>query len=675
MASLGSLLDRALAALARQKSKAAERDLREALRLQPHHVGALNLLGVALMQQQRWAEAEAAIRQAIALSVPSETSFYNHGLALKQLGGAAEAREAFARAIALNPAVADTWNNLGTVLNDLERFDEAVAAFDRAITLNRNFAPAHFNRAHSLVRLNRIEDARLAYREALRCDPRHAEAWFSLSLLSDQLGEVKAVCEEALGVDPRMKYIAGRLLHVKAHGCDWSGREALYGSVIAAVREGACVSYPFHLLATPASAADQLKCALACAADMFAPPAEPMWRSRRGSHGRIRIAYVSGDYLDHAVMHLAIGLFEHHDRSRFETFAISHGPADSGPFRMRLESAFDRFIDVRTKSNHEISALIRDLDIDIAVDLQAFTSTIRMQVLAPRPAPIQVNYLGYPGTSGAPFIDYIIADPIVIPPDQQQHYSEKIVTLPQCYQPNDRKRAVSEAPLSRADAGLPERGFVFCSFNNAFKISPEIFDVWMRLLRHVDGSVLWLFQTNAVSVANLREEARRRGVAPERLVFAPLLQGAEHLARQRLADLFLDTLHYNGHTTASDALWVGLPVLTCLGSTFAGRVAASLLHAAGVPELVTPSLADYETLALKLAGDPTRLAALRDRLLRTRLDAPLFDSERSTRHLEAAYTQMVERFRCGLPPQSFAVDPIPPPTGRETIDLPAAGGH
>jgi predicted O-linked N-acetylglucosamine transferase (SPINDLY family) len=320
-----------------------------------------------------------------------------------------------------------------------------------------------------------------------------------------------------------------------------------------------------------------------------------------------------------------------------------------------LENAVERFIDAQNQSDDEVATLLRELEVDIAVDLKGFTTDSRTGIFAYRPAPIQVNYLGYPGTMGAPYIDYIVADPVVIPPEHHPYYTEKVVYLPECYQVNDSKRAIAEAAPSRAAAGLPELGFVFCCFNNNYKITPALFDVWMRLLREVPGSVLWLLEANATAAENLRREAQARGIEPRRLVFAPRVKLAEHLARHRLADLFLDTLPYNAHTTASDALWTGLPVLTCQGQTFAGRVAASLLQAIGLPELITHSLPDYEALALKLATDPALLRQIKDKLAANRLTTSLFDTDRFRRHLEAAYTTMWEAYQRGEQPRSFAV--------------------
>jgi protein O-GlcNAc transferase len=420
---------------------------------------------------------------------------------------------------------------------------------------------------------------------------------------------------------------------------------------------GLPASSPFPLLAIPTSAGVQLECAKRYSADQHAASSAPLWRGQRYSHDRIRVAYLSADLHAHATAQLMAGLFEQHDKSRFETIAMSFGPALDSDMRQRLVRSFDRFIDVRALSDEAIAELIYSMEADIAVDLKGFTRDARTNILAKRPAPIQVSYLGYPGTMGANYIDYLIADRVVVPDDQHNAFSEKVVCLPDSYQVNDTHRRNAAITPSRTEAGLPEGGFIFCCFNNNFKITPDVFDVWMRLLKEIEGSVLWLIAGNSVAPANLRREAALRGVAAERLIFAPRTGSEDHLARHRLADLFLDTYYCNAHTTASDALWAGVPVLTCSGATFAGRVAGSLLTAVGLPELITHSLDDYEVLALKLARDPALLAALRQKLACHRETYPLFNTERFARHIEAAYIEMWERCQRGEPPQSFAVAP------------------
>jgi predicted O-linked N-acetylglucosamine transferase (SPINDLY family) len=383
-----------------------------------------------------------------------------------------------------------------------------------------------------------------------------------------------------------------------------------------------------------------------------------LWNGERYQHDRIRLAYLSADFHEHATAYLMAELFEAHDRARFETTAISFGPDSNDGMRARLSAAFGRFIDVRNRGDREVAALLRKLEIDIAVDLKGFTAGARAGILSHRAAPVQVNYLGYPGTMGADFIDYILADRFVIPEEHYACYTEKVVYLPDTYQVNDSKRVIAERTPTRAEVELPDTDFVFCCFNNNYKITPEIFDCWMRLLNEVQGSVLWLLADNATASRNLRREAEARGVAPERLVFAPRVKLEDHLARQRLADLFLDTLPFTAHTTGSDALWAGLPLLTCHGTTFPGRVAASLLNAVGLRELIAYSLEEYEALALKLATSPAMLNDIRARLAQNRHTHSLFNTDRFRRHIEAAYTTMWERYQRGEPPESFAVEPI-----------------
>jgi protein O-GlcNAc transferase len=392
---------------------------------------------------------------------------------------------------------------------------------------------------------------------------------------------------------------------------------------------------------------EQKQCAAIFVADKYPPSPEPIWNGETYAHARIRLAYLSAELRDHAVAQTIAGVFEHHDRTRFETIAISWGAQDNGPMRTRLADAFEHFIDVEGQSDREVARRLRELEVDIAVDLMGFTGECRPGILAWRPAPIHVNYLGFPGTMAAPYIDYMLADRVVIPENEQHHYSEKIVYLPDSYLPNDSRRPIPDFP-TREQAGLPETGFVFASFNNSYKFTPELFDIWMGLLRAVPGSVLWLSAANPAAAQNLRRETEARGIDAARLVIAPYLSSSEdHIARIGLADLFLDTLPYNAHATAADALRVGLPVLTCQGTTFAGRVAASLLHATGVPELITDSLESYEALGLRLACEPSLLAALKAKLVANRSTQPFFDTARFTRNLEAALLSICERRQRG----------------------------
>jgi protein O-GlcNAc transferase len=447
------------------------------------------------------------------------------------------------------------------------------------------------------------------------------------------------------------------LLHARLLCCDWRDYTVTVQAITESVLAGKRTTLPPLLIAVSDSAAAQLQCARDFLEDNWTPATSPPKRAYK-ARDRLRLAYVSADFREHPVAQLMAGVFEAHDRERFETVAVSLRPHDGSALGERVRGAFSRFIDVTAHSDEAAVSLLREMQVDIAVDLTGYTDGFRPGIFARRAAPIQVNYLGYPGTLAAPYMDYLIADRIVAPEADTRFFVENIVYLPECYQPNDGKRPIAPAP-TRARCGLPESGFVFCCFNNQYKIQPPLFDIWMRLLQSLDGSVLWLSGRNKVATANLSREAAARGVSPERLIFAERMPApSDHLARYAAADLFLDTLPFNAHTTASDALWAGLPVLTCRGNAFAGRVASSLLNAVGLPELVAETLQEYETRALALAQRPGELAALRARLATTRRTSALFDTERLCRHLESAYSTMWERWLRGDAPGRFAVAPI-----------------
>jgi protein O-GlcNAc transferase len=663
----------------------------KALALNPKVADTWNSRGTVLNDFERFDEALSDFDKAIALKPDFADAFYNQGNARQGLKQYEAAAESYGKAIKLNPHHARAHNNRGTVLLKLRRPEEALACFDRSLAISPNVAENHIGPGDALLQLRRFNEAIAAYQRALAINADLADAWFgsgntffelqryeeagaafdrTLAIKPDMVSAWEArgdllyflgrhaealhAHKQALAITAELKNVAS-VLSMSMYICDWTDFDSVSSRVLSDVEAGGAVS-PFALLSIPSTAQQQLTCARSFLAEQLPNVVPSPAASARSSHDRIRVGYLSHDLRGHAVGFLSVGLFEQHDHARVQTFAISLGPDDGSATRKRMECAFDQFHDVRRRSDREVAELIRNLEIDIVVDLNGFTQGARMHILAARPAPIQVNYLGYPGTMGAEFIDYIVSDPMIIPPDQHRFYSEKIVYLPDTYQANDDKRPISDVVLSRVQAGLPDGGFVFCSFNNTFKINPPVFDIWMRLLRQVEGSVLWLLEGNATAPDNLRMEAEKRGVAADRLIFAPRMQPEDHLARHRLADLFLDTSPYNAHTTASDALAAGLPVVTCLGSTFAGRVAASLLSAIGLPEMITNSLGEYETLALKLACDPDLLADIKAKLARNRQTFPLFDTARFARHLEAAYEVMWERHQRGLAPASFAIE-------------------
>ncbi len=600
---------------------------KKALRVRPNAQEALINFGRMQSELGDHDAAVATYKKALTLDPKSALAHSNLSIILRRQGKAEEALSHCDAALEIAPNYADAWNNRGNVLLQLRRYREAIGTYDRALALVPDLAESWLGRATALLELKRFAEAFAAYERALSLD-----AGLALS------------------------FVAGHRLYAKLSICEWTNLDADISRLLDGVRERKTVSVPFALLPLPSTPADQLRCAQINIE--YGSPPDPIWKGESYAHERIRIAYLSSDLREHAVAHLTVGLFEHHDKSRFETTAISFETARDSQIGRRITAAFERFIDASAQSDQEIAELIRQLEIDIVVDLNGFTRNARLGVFARRPAPIQVNYLGYAGTMGADFYDYIVADSTILPKEHFPFYSEKVVWLPDCFMANDDKRPIAERTPSRSEVNLPENAFVFFSFNQPYKIEPTIFDVWMRLLAAIDGSVLWLKESEAAASCNLRLEAQRRGISPERLIFAPSLPDpADHLARQRQADLFLDTRYYNAHTTTADALWAGVPVVTCLGSTFAARVAASLLRAVGLPELVKNSLAEYEALALKLAREPELLSSIRAKLARNRNTFPLFDTARFTRHIEAAYVTMWERAQRGEPPESFAVAP------------------
>jgi predicted O-linked N-acetylglucosamine transferase (SPINDLY family) len=627
-----------------------------AISLNPGYAEAFSNRGSVLNLQARFTEAIDSYDRALQLRPAYAEAYYNRGVSLHETGRADLALASYEHAVRLRPGYAEAWYNRGNALQELRRPDEALRSFDRALQIRADFAEAWNNRGNALHDLERSADALHSFERALASKPDLAAAYSNRGDTLRDLGrleEAQASFARAATLQPDLPWLFGARLHTNLELCDWTDLGAHVDRLVAAIGRGERVTRPFPVLALVDDPALQRRVAEISVADGEPTRRLPPPRAARPRRERIRIGYYSADYYHHATAHLAAGLFEHHDRRRFELVAFSFGPDKRDGMRGRLTAAFARFVDVRAKSDQEVAQLSRDLEIDIAVDLKGFTQDARTGIFAHRAAPIQVNYLGYPGTMAAPYIDYIIADHAVIPAHSRQHYAEKVVFLPCSYQVNDRQRPVTSQDLSRAQLGLPPTGFVLCCFNNPVKIGPSTFAGWMRILQRVAGSVLWLLADDATVVRNLRREAAARGVGAERLVFARPLPLAEHLARHRAADLFVDTLPCNAHTTASDALWAGLPVLTLSGQSFAARVAASLLHGIGMPELITATQEQYEATAVALATDAARLAALRRKLHEQRLAAPLFDVGRYTRRLESAYLQMYEGWQAGLQPQDI----------------------
>ena len=638
----------------------AEQLYRQLLANQPQHADAWHLLGALYLQRGQYQLATRLIDKSLGIVPDNPDALSNLAVALQADGRLDAALLAADRALSYRPKSPDALNNRGSILKEMRRLPEALACFDQVLAINSSIAAAHFNRASVLLQARQTDAARSAYQQALRLSPTSHGAWHDLGVLEGRSGnfeQAERCYRQALQLQPDRPRTAGHLLYLLAVQNRWQQIDALQAAIAESIERGQPASESFPLLALPSGAerllrAARLQVALECrnASSTMPPP-----RSKPKGE-KLRVGYFSGDFHNHPVAHLLTQTIELHDRDLFEVVAISFGPNTDDEWQLRLTKAFDRFIDVRNLSDSAIATLARELQLDIAVDLKGHTEDARIGIFAHRPAPIQVNYLGYPGTLGADFIDYIIADPVVIPKEHFNYYAEKVVWLPDSFLPNDTTKELAPLP-SRTEVGLPEGGFVFCCFNTNYKISRDVFDIWMRILRQVEGSVLWFRFGTDVAMNNLRAEAELRNIAADRLIFAQHVPLAEHLARYGAADLFLDTFHYNAHTTASDALWAGLPVLTKIGDSFASRVAASLLSAAGLHELIVDSAAAYESLAVELARSPARLAELRSRLGRHQTALPLFDCPRYARNLERAYLEMWQRHEAKLPPDHITIEP------------------
>jgi protein O-GlcNAc transferase len=692
-------LNKALSLFQSGRPDKAEKLARSVLSTEPRNAELLQFVAMLCQTQDKFADAAALCAKAVVLAPQSAEAHYNLGTALMKQGRAAQAVGSFEKSLTLAPGNYDVLNNLAVALTAADRLAEAEAMARRAIAMVPNAPFAHNTLALALTQQMRSAEAVESFKAALACGhPDAGTVLEKLGLVFISLGRIKSAIEsfgEALVYKPKSVATMMRLgelqiissqplgamqayraamqvaprdpspiagyIFAGLHASEWAEHTQLVAKAEKLLSNPSAEILPFAVLSFCDDPAIHLRCSRRHSANFLKPAkaagARRVPEAADRSRKKLRIAYLTSDFKVHATMILAAGLFEHHDRNRFETYAIAWDP-DESPMRRRLEAAFHEFIDVTAVREDAVAQLIRERQIDIAVDLHGYTGKPRPAMLVDRPAPIQVNYLGYPGTMGADWIDYLIADRFVAPPEAGRFYSEKLVYLPGSYQANDNRRDRVGPRPKRTDVGLPEQGFVFACFNANNKITPGMFAVWMRLLERAPESVLWLLDHGEAVRANLRREAEAAGIEGQRLVFAPRLSIAEHVNRLQCADLFLDTLPYNAHTTASDALWAGVPVVTCPGRSFQARVAGSLLHAVGLPEMIAASLPDYEAIALRLAHDRDAHAAIRAKLIANRLTTPLFDTEQFTRGLEAAYETMWRRWCQGLPP--------------EAIDIPAA---
>ena len=625
----------------------------KATKINPRSANAFNSLGVIFAHLGRHQDAVASFDSALKIDPNHVQALSNRCNSLNELGRYNDAIESSNRALALNPNFIDAYIPRGAALLRCHRLAEALASFESALRLNPNVAMAWVGRGKVLFDLKRYTEALAAYEQALKLRNDLSEAWngrghvlFELRRYDDAL----AAYNNALSFNPDVDFTEGVRLTCRMYLCDWTDYANAREHVISAINGNKESINPFGLLALSASSEEQLKCAKLWVAKKCPRSDNPIWQGEVYKHDRIRIAYVSADYRPHPVSYLIAGFLEGQSRDHFELTGISLQPEDPSEIGQRIKHAFDRFIDVTEMPDQKVAKLFRELEIDIAVDLNGHTQTSRPMIFAHRGAPVQVSYLGFPGTTGADYIDYVIADRTVIPDKNAKYFSEKIAWLPDTFWVSDQTLPIGTPP-GRTEAALPEGKFVFCCFNQTYKIVPDRFDCWMRVLKQVDGSILWLSHASPVVRSNLKNEAARRGIDPERLIFAPIVpRHSDHLARLTCADLFLDTLPYNAHTTASEALWAGLPVLTQIGDSFAGRVAASLLNAIGLPELIAQTQDDYENTAIELATNPDRLSEIKSVLAGNRLTMPLFNTQLSARHIESAYEAMYERYQKGLTP-------------------------
>lgn len=626
----------------------------------PNHFDALQLLGALASQTGDYERAIECLTAAIKIEPTFAEGYNNRACAYRSLKKYEEAQADFNHAIALKPFYLDAYYNQANLLHELKQFDDALNSFNQVITVKPDYALAHFGRGNVFHETKQYEQALECYELAITHQPNYPEAYNNASMVlvdQRQWAAAIAVGSNALSLRPNYDFLRGILQHAKMNICDWGDYAASIKEIVSRIESGEKTCSPFGLLGLVDDPVIQQRCAAIYTQSKF--PANDVLGEipQRPRPSKIRIGYYSTEFHNHATAYLIAEFFELHNKEQFELIAFSLGLNKQDEMRARLSASFDQFIDVSDQTDLDIAKLSRALQIDIAVDLKGYTADRRTGIFAFRAAPIQVSYLGYPGSMGADYIDYIIADRVVISEAASQYYSEKIVYLPHSYQVNDRQRAIAKKVFTRAEAGLPEKGFIFCCFNKNYKITPDTFDSWMRILKATEGSVLWLFQGDPAASENLKAEAQNRGVSSERLVFAKEIPLAEHLARHHLADLFLDTLPYNAHTTASDALWVGLPVLTLIGSSFASRVSASLLTAIGLPELITSTVADYEALAIELSQDPAKLQKLKQKLSNNKLTMPLFATPDITNHIEAAYLQMMTRYWDDLDPANIVIEP------------------
>ena len=658
-----------LVRLEQGRLEAGAADMRRLVRLRPQNAAAHHALGKALATMGRAAPAERHLARALALEPGRVDSRLELGLLMCDSGRAEAAERLLRDGLAATPGNARLWTNLGEAMRRQRRETEAFEAWSRALALDPSLVEARINAALAVAQGGRASEAAEMLRTATRHNVDSPDLWYMLGNLESYLGrheEAVAAFNRALALRPAFRRALVRRAEAAQYLCDWDAEDAagpaLEAEIAGARAGGACLVSPFFAFSLPTSEADRRTIAEAAAREreaQIAPLRKGLGlRHRRPAKDRLHVAYLSPDWRNHPNAHAMCDVFRLHDRSRFEITALSTGPDDGSEFRRAVEQGAERFVDLTRTSNRDAAQAIHDLGVDILVDVQGYTGLARPDIMALRPAPVQVLYQAYCGTMGSPSIDYLVADRTVVPDASRAHYSEALVMMPDCYMVGNGFMRVSPRTFGRADEGLPETGVVFCSFCGGFKITRDIFTRWMRVLGAVPGSVLWLLGGPERMKANLRAAASAAGVEPDRLVFATRRPKDEHLARHRLADLFLDTPLYCAHVSGMDALFVGVPILTRYGDVFTGRVSSSCLRVLGMDELITPDFDAYERLAVALGNDPTRLAALKDRLGRAVATGPLFDTARWVRHIERAWQMIRDHRLAGEKPADITVPPV-----------------
>ena len=628
-----------------------------ALELYPEYAELWSNKGMVLKELKLFKEAINHFDTALTLKPDYAEAWSNRGIVLYELKQYEESISNYDQALGLKPNYAEAWSNKGISLCAIQAHEEAINHFNKAINLKPDYAEAWSNKGIVLYELKQYEESIATYDKALSLRPNYPEAWSNKGISLHELKKYDEAItnhEQALSLKPDVDWIYGDLRHLKMKICSWKNFHEDTKTICSKIEAHQKIIHPFSLLSLIDNPNLQKKCSEIYVEDKypFNPALGNILKSPKKE--KIRIGYFSADFRNHPVSLLTVELFELHDKDRFEVIAFSYGADDKSNMRLRLSKAFSQFIDVSLMADINIARLSRELSIDIAVDLSGHTAHSRMGIFAYRVAPLQLSYIGYLGTTGAQYFDYLIADKIIIPDSYENFYSEKILYL-QSYQANDRKKVISEKSFTRHELGLPKNGFIYCCFNYSYKILPETFDCWMKILRASEESVLFLYAENSFVEENLKNYAEAAGVKSERLIFGKHMSLDEYLARYRVCDLFLDTYPYGAGTTASDALWAGLPVLTMAGQTFASRIAASLLNAIGLPELITSAQGDYEALAIELSKNPNKINALRQKLAENILSKPLFDTPLFTKNIEAAYSKIYERYQADLPVESISI--------------------